>query len=78
MATTEYQRVADILTTGVFDVEEIKKEGTSESSFSSIEFYLIIHMTDEEYNYADDEYINSLNVADEQFETPLGFVYCFK
>jgi hypothetical protein len=75
------ERILDINSLSTFNDNEVSQEQSSSlpNYFKSIEYYLIIHLTNEELYYLDDEtettYTNS---ADDVEDTKKGRVYLWK
>lgn len=69
------ERIKDIFKTGGFNPEEI--EHVKDNIFKSIEYYIIIHLTNAElyYQSAEEEEINKS--AEEIRDTEKGRVYFF-
>lgn len=70
---TEKERIEDILSSGIFNADEVQH--TDQNNFKSWEFWQILHYTNEEYYYLPDDEIQVL--ADQQIETEKGIIYCF-
>ena len=74
---TVKERQQEIFELGHFNPEEIEKIDATiyiPNSFKSIEYHLLIHMTDAELYYCSDDFTS----ADLQEDTPKGIVYGFK
>lgn len=70
------QRMQEISDKGTIDLIELEPIG--ENQFKSIEFYQILHFTNEEWYYTADENCKNLkDTADETHETERGLYFCF-
>ena len=75
---TELERVQEIMSVGEFNETEVEACGDVHD-FKSWEYRMILHFTNEEYNFADPEMINRFEgLSDLNHETEKGFVYGFK
>jgi hypothetical protein len=72
------ERIKDITSTGNFDSREVTKTyDCFHNSFTSIEFYRIIHYTNAELYYKSYERENFEECAEEIIHTEKGIIYCF-
>ena len=71
------QRIIDIESTNLFTNDEVVYIEESNQSFESWEFSVIMHYTNEELYYLDDELVNALQNADTIEDTDKGIIYCF-
>ena len=83
MKTAQDTRINDIINSGLgIDISEIKgARNAINGTFvcSSIEYHTIIHLTNEEYYYLDDETINNyIDSADEVVDTDSYLIIAFK
>lgn len=69
-------RMLDIKTTNIFNNNEVKFD--FENRFKSIEYYIIIHLSNAELYYIDEETLRSYENADLIQDTVKGRIYCFK
>ncbi len=77
---TPQDRIKDIqsVKTESFNSDEIKQDDDQQNFFSAIEYYLIIHLTNEELYYTDDETLGNYDHADLKEDTDKGRVFGFK
>lgn len=72
--TTE-ERIEDIFNVGTFNDEEIE---AIDGGFKSWEFYQILHFSNEEWYYTDDETSEAIQEsADQEIHTEKGIIFCF-
>jgi hypothetical protein len=72
------ERILDIEKSERFAEKEIKqKNDAGNNAFSSIEFYIIIHFTNEELYYSNHERETFEEHAEEIINTEKGVIYCF-
>ena len=72
------ERILDILETGNFSKNEVKKNYDDlHNTFTSHAFYIIFHYTNAELYYNTHERANLEEYAEEIFRTEKGIIYCF-
>lgn len=72
------ERLNDILELGIFNNTELELDDSgNENTFKSWEYYLIIHLSNEDLYYTDDETLQSYEESGERHETSKGVIYCF-
>ena len=73
-------RILDINSLGIFNDTEVEQDTTAlrmqENSFKSIEYFLIVHLTNEELYYMSHDEIPS-KFADLIKDTEKGRIYCY-
>ena len=73
------ERIKDINENGNFDLNEVKHDKNQFNSFTSIEYYLIFHFTNEEIYFTPDEKREHMEeVAEDIINTEKGIIFCFK
>lgn len=66
-------RIKDIIKLGIFNDTEIENLN-EENTFKSWEYYLIVHLTNEELYYSD---MDQYETSDLTENTEKGVIYCF-
>lgn len=74
--------IKDVLNLGIFEPGEVtpyEENKTPYTILKSIEYYNILHFTNEALYYLDEEQENNLRgAAEEIHETEKGIIFCFK
>lgn len=73
------QRLADIQEVGIFNETELEQSNnTSQPTFHSWRYYQILHYTNAELYYLDDQTQEAIeDSCDMQYMTTKGIIYCF-
>jgi hypothetical protein len=71
---TIQERILDLQSSGIFNDEELENTN-DQNTFKSWEYWQILHYTNEEWYYVNDDGIEEL--ADERVETDKGIFFCF-
>jgi hypothetical protein len=74
------KRIEDIETLDTFNNGEIEKcpHSHGHSTFKSVEYSTILHYTNAELYYLDDETEETLKIADLIEDTPKGRIFCIQ